>query len=107
MGLTVKGPYTSSGLLSICMRDPRLPRCTRHFRNKSKSVFGRGPLRVRFLPDRDQIEDLATLQFRAKSNYQAARLARRFAKATLPARVASDIVSKNSDCCTGLFFPAA
>jgi hypothetical protein len=38
---------------------------------------------------------------------QAARLARISANAALPARVASDIVSKNSDCRTALLLPAA
>jgi len=41
------------------------------------------------------------------NGHQTARLARSSANAVLPARVASDIVSKNSDCRTGLLFPAA
>jgi len=43
----------------------------------------------------------------ANNGHQASRLARSSANAVLPARVASDIVSKNSDCRTGLLFPAA
>jgi hypothetical protein len=43
---------------------------------------------------------------RANSSNQAARLARSPANAALPVRVASDIVSKKSDCRTGLLFPA-
>jgi hypothetical protein len=38
---------------------------------------------------------------------QAAQLARISANAALPARVASDIVSKKSDCRTALLLPAA
>jgi hypothetical protein len=43
---------------------------------------------------------------RANNGNQAARLARSPANAALPVRVASDIVSKKSDCRTGLLFPA-
>ena len=40
------------------------------------------------------------------NTHQAARLARSSANAALPIRLASDIVSKNSDCRTGLLLPA-
>jgi len=43
----------------------------------------------------------------ARNSHQSAAVVRSSANAILPARVASDIVSKNSDCRTGLLFPAA
>ena len=44
---------------------------------------------------------------RSVAPHQPAWLARSSASAALPMRVASDIVSKNSDCRTGLLFPAS
>jgi hypothetical protein len=48
----------------------------------------------------------ARTTFALNSRSQAARFDRSSANAALPVRVASDIVSKNSDCRTGLLFPA-
>ena len=53
--------------------------------------------------DSSQLEGSSKL----KSCRQADRLVRSLANTALPIRVASDIVSKNSDCRTGLLLPAA
>jgi hypothetical protein len=55
---------------------------------------------------RDRIAALWLPTQQANKSRQAARFDRSSANAALPVRVASDIVSKNSDCRTGLLFPA-
>jgi hypothetical protein len=47
------------------------------------------------------------LTIRWRGGDYTAQLARISANAALPARVASDMLSKKSDCFTGLFLPAA
>jgi hypothetical protein len=58
------------------------------------------------LPRKQTLLCVALNDLTANNGNQAARLARSPANAALPVRVASDIVSKKSDCRTGLLLPA-
>jgi hypothetical protein len=79
-----------------------------HFCDQGSAFYGEHSIEMGWLKaPREALICRGAEQARLTESGQAARLSRISANAALPARVASDIVSKKSDCRTALLLPAA